>query len=159
MRKLDGNVLFAAHDLDRFLACSHATFLDLRDLEEPLPKSEDGEQLRLLKEKGTEHELAWLESLKRQALSIAEIPQNGSLHARVEATRSAIASGADIIYQAALLYGSWHGYADFLRRRKDSAGTDRPIYEVLDTKLAHTAAPQHIGFPWAASGRHHTTKL
>ena len=85
MRKLDGNILFAAHDLDRFLACSHATFLDLRDLEEPLPKSEDDEQLRLLKEKGTEHELAWLESLRRQALSIAEIPQNGSLHARVEA--------------------------------------------------------------------------
>ena len=144
MRKLDGKILFAAHDLDRFLGCSHATFLDLRDLEEPLPKSEDDEQLRLLKEKGTEHELAWLESLKRQALSIAEIPQNESLRERVEATRNAMTSGVDIIYQAALLGGSWHGYADFLRRRKDSAGAGLPIYEVLDTKLARAASPQHI---------------
>ncbi len=144
MRKVDGKILFAAHDLDRFLACPHSTFLDLRDLEEPLPKSEDDAQLRLLKEKGTEHELAWLEALTHQGLTIAEIDQNISLRERVNATRLAIDSGADIIYQAALLKGSWHGYADFLRRRKDSSDANRPHYEVVDTKLAHNPAPQHV---------------
>ncbi len=143
MRKLNGNILFAAHDLDRFLGCSHATFLDLRNLEEPLPRSEDDEQLRLLKKKGIEHELIWLENLKQQRRSIVEIPQKASLFERVQATRDALAAGADIIYQAVLLSGNWHGYADFLRR-KDSADANRATYEVLDTKLSRMAAPWHI---------------
>jgi hypothetical protein len=73
MRKLNGNILFAAHDLERFLACSHATFLDLRNLEEPLPKSEDDEQARPLQEKGLEHELAWFRKFRQQKLSVIEI--------------------------------------------------------------------------------------
>jgi hypothetical protein len=48
MRILNGSILFAAHDLDRFLACSHGTFLDIRNLQESLPKSQEDEQLRLL---------------------------------------------------------------------------------------------------------------
>jgi predicted RecB family nuclease len=143
MRKLNGNTLFAAHDLERFLSCSHAIFLDLRNLEEPLPKAEDDDQARLLQEKGLEHELAWLEKFRQLKLRVAEIPKDGSLFERVKATREALATGADIIYQAALHSGRWHGYADFLRR-KDPAGANRPIYEVIDTKLARATTPSHI---------------
>lgn len=143
MRKLSGKILFAAHDLERFLGCSHSTFLDLRNLEEPLPKSEDDEQLRLLKEKGLEHERNWLESRKVQGRLVIEVPNNVSLEERVGLTLDAIEKGSDIIYQAALHSGKWHGYADFLRRN-DTADATRPVYEVLDTKLSHTATPSHV---------------
>ncbi len=143
MRKLNGDILFAAHDLDRFLACSHATYLDLCDLKEPLPRSEDDGQIHLLREKGFEHEHKRLDIFRQQGMSVVEIQDKQPLRERVEATREALASGADIIYQAALHSGKWHGYADFLRR-KEVAGADRPVYEALDTKLSRTAAPAHI---------------
>jgi hypothetical protein len=41
MRKLNGDILFAAHDLECFLGCSRAACLDVRDPAEPLPKSRD----------------------------------------------------------------------------------------------------------------------
>jgi predicted RecB family nuclease len=143
MRKLNGNILFAAHDLDRFLACSHATYLDLCNLEEPLPKSEEDEQLWLLREKGFEHETNYLNVLKSQGKSIIEIPEQGSLRQRGDATLDAMAKGADIIYQAVLFSANWHGYADFLRRT-ESVGIAHPVYEVLDTKLSRTAKPEHL---------------
>ncbi|MBN1545405.1 MAG: TM0106 family RecB-like putative nuclease, partial [Syntrophaceae bacterium] len=143
MQRHNGNVLFAAHDLERFLGCSHATFLEIRNLEEPLPKAEDDAQLKLLREKGLEHELGWLEKQKAKGLSVTEIAENGSIEDRVGWTLEVIGKGAAIIYQAALLYGSWHGYADFLRRI-DSTGESHPVYEVLDTKLSHTATPSHV---------------
>lgn len=143
MRYLNGSLLFAGHDLDRFLACSHGTCLDLRDLQVPLPRSEEDEQLRLLREKGFEHENAWLNDLKRRGFRIVEIPESGSLQERAGATLDALQSGADYIYQAALFSGNWHGYADFLRRI-DAPKTARPIYEVLDTKLSRTPKPEYI---------------
>ena len=84
MRKLNGDILFAAHDLDRFLACSHATYLDLCNLEKPLPKSEDDGQLRLLREKGFEHEHKRLDLFRQQGMSVVEIREKQSLRERVE---------------------------------------------------------------------------
>ena len=69
--------LFAGHDLDRFPACSHGTWLDFRDLQDPLPGLEEDEQLGLLREKGFEHENACLDDLDR-GFRVAEIPENGS---------------------------------------------------------------------------------
>jgi predicted RecB family nuclease len=126
MRNMNGSIVFAAHDLDRFLACSHGTFLDIHNLQEPLPRSKEDEQLRLVREKGFEHEKTWLDSLKRQGISIAEIPEKASLHERADATLDAMNSGADIIYQAALMSDNWHGYADFLRRT-ETAGVNRAL--------------------------------
>jgi len=131
MRNLDGNILFAAHDLDRFLACSYGTLLDIRNLQEPLPKSQDDEQLQLLRVKGFEHERTWLEGLKQKRMSVVETLEARSLGERVDATLKAMAWGADIIYQAALLSGKWPGHADFLRRK--GTGVNGPIYEVIDT--------------------------
>ena len=143
MRKYKGGLLFAAHDLDRFLGCTHATVLDLRDLEEPLPKTDEDGQLALLREKGIEHERRYLEACKHEGLAVVEIGSGGALGERVRQTRAALASGADIVYQGALLGGRWHGYSDFLRLAgRDGAG--RPLYEVLDTKLSRRAAPAHI---------------
>ena len=143
MRKFKGGLLFAAHDLDRFLGCTHATALDLGDLEEPLPKTEEDGQLALLREKGFEHERRYLEALKGEGLRVVAIPGEGALEDRVRQTRAAMAAGADIVYQGALHSGKWHGYADFLRLAgRDGAG--RPLYEAVDTKLSRRAVPAHI---------------
>ena len=61
------------------------------------------------------------------------------VRAAATATIEAMASGADVIYQATFFDGTWRGHADFLLRRDDP---DRPSawgpyhYEVADTKLA-----------------------
>ena len=61
------------------------------------------------------------------------------LRAAAAATIEAMASGADVIYQATFFDGTWRGHADFLLRVDDPA---RPSvwgpwhYEVADTKLA-----------------------
>ena len=59
--------------------------------------------------------------------------------------RDAMLTGADVIYQAALVDGNWRGFADFLER------VDRPSpvlgafsYEVLDTKLARHTKPYFL---------------
>jgi len=143
MREFQGRLLFSAHDLVNFLACPHVTFLDLRNLEQPLKAVEDDPQSLLLKKKGLEHERRYLYQLHRQGRSIEAIPSDGPLPERAKLTRDAMSAGSDIIYQAVLLSGPWHGYADFLRR-VDSRPAASPAYEVLDTKLARSPAPQHL---------------
>ena len=51
-------------------------------------------------------------------------------------TERALARGADVVYQAALVSGEgWRGMADFVLRQPDGS------YEVVDTKLARHAKP------------------
>jgi len=139
MRRFDGGRLYSAYDLKRFLECRHCTWLDLRDLESPTERAPEDEHLRLLREKGLEHEQSYLKRLRDSGRAVKEIAAAG-LPERVRQTRAAIAAGADFVYQAALWNGSWHGFADFLRR----VDIDPCRYECVDTKLAHTPAPDHL---------------
>jgi predicted RecB family nuclease len=143
MREFQGRLLFSAHDLVNFLACPHVTFLDLRNLEHPLKATEDDAQSLLLKKRGLEHERRYLYQLHRLGRSIEAIPADAPLPERVKLTRDAMAAGADIIYQAVLLSGPYHGFAAFLRRLDSRPGSN-PAYEVLDTKLARSPAPHHL---------------
>src|SRR5437773_413323 len=144
MRKIGGRILFSATDLVNFLGCRHCSWLDLKDLEQPLEKAEDDAEAILLKEKGLEHERAYVERLREQGLAVAEIPQGLSIEERVRATEAEMAGGADVIYQAALLGEPWHGYADFLRRVPAPSNLGPWSYEVVDAKLAHTPRPHHV---------------
>lgn len=92
MRCFESSRLYLAHDLGRFLECRHCTWLDLADLEDPPNRTRPDEQVLLLREKGFEHEGTYLESLRRQGLSVAEIPTDGLLMDRVEQTRAAMAA-------------------------------------------------------------------
>ena len=56
--------------------------------------------------------------------------------AGLERTIAAMRDGADVIYQAALRSGRWHGRADFLRRVERPSRLGAWSYEVLDAKLA-----------------------
>src|SRR5260221_4731191 len=145
MREEGGLRFYAATDLVNYLGCAHATACDLRHLTSPVELPEDDEHAALLQEKGLEHERAYLERLRDEGRSVTEIPSNVALGARVTATRAAMQSGADVVYQGALVAAPWHGFSDFLVRvNAVPSSLGDFAYEVADTKLARTAKPKHI---------------
>ena len=143
-KRENGSFLFSPTDLVNFLGCSHSTVLDLRAFSESLKRDEVSESDELLRRKGEEHEMAHLESLKNTGKSVAAIGKDISVAARSRLTREAMAKGADVIYQAALLDGNWGGYADFLVKTNRSSNFGAFSYEATDTKLAKHAQAKHI---------------
>jgi uncharacterized protein len=144
MRLLGGTLICSATDLVNFLGCRHATFLDRRNVDAPAEIADDDPYLSLLREKGIEHEQRYLETLRRDGRRVVEITDEGSLEDRVARTREAMAAGAEVIYQGALLSGRWHGYADFLMRVPAASRLGPFSYEPADTKLSRSAKPKHV---------------
>lgn len=138
MQKINNTIRFSPSDLVNFLSCPHHTTLDLRNLEEPLQKADDELEAALYGEKGIEHERAYLSSLEKAGSVVVDLSgQSGDgAETRVAATRRALESGAETIYQAALSGGQWIGYADFLRRVDEPSALGSHGYEPIDTKLA-----------------------
>ncbi|MFV3073153.1 TM0106 family RecB-like putative nuclease [Niveispirillum fermenti] len=145
MLNYQGRTIFSASDLVNFMGCSHATVLDSRNLVTPTTFAPDDETAVLLQEKGIEHERTYLQRLRDEGRTVVEIPADGTLEERAQATRRAMRAGPDVIYQGAFLAGRWHGYSDFLLKVD---GIDSSLgsfaYEVADTKLARTAKPKHL---------------
>jgi predicted RecB family nuclease len=138
-------LLLSASDLVAFLGCRHATWLDLRALHGgPKAPQQVDPQTELLRQKGLEHERAYLERLASQGLSVESIPASLTPDDRVAATLAAMRRGADVIYQGALLGEPWHGYSDFLRKVDVPSALGAWSYIVLDTKLSRTAKPSHV---------------
>ena len=141
MQIVDGELVVSPTDLTRFLACRHLTALDLAVArgERPAPPA-PGEALEQLFRRGLEHERAYLERLRREGRSVAEItpaaPGSAGLRAAEEQTVAAMAAGADVVYQGSFFDGAWRGQADFLLRRDDRPGRWAWSYDVADTKLA-----------------------
>jgi len=145
MRQEGEKRFYAATDLVNYLGCAHASFCDLRQLVQPVEFPDDDEYAVLLQEKGFEHERAYLAQLRSEGRAVVEIPQDGSLGAKVEATRRAMQQGADVVYQGALMAEPWHGFSDFLLRINGvPSSLGDYAYDVADTKLARTARPKHI---------------
>lgn len=144
MRIHGGTLIFSATDIVSFLGCRHASFLDRRNIDNPAPIAEDDPYLVLLQEKGVEHEHRYLETLRHDGRQVVEIDGEGSLEDRVARTREAMAAGAEVIYQGALLSGKWHGYADFLVRVPIASRLGPFSYEPIDTKLSRSAKPKHV---------------
>ena len=91
----------------------------------------------MLRKLGLEHEQKYLrELIDVQKVNVVEIPGEVPWREAAAATREAMASGAEAIYQATFMDEPWDGRADFLIR------VDRPCelgpwsYEVVETKLA-----------------------
>lgn len=144
MRLLGGTLIYSATDLVNFLGCRHATFLDRRNIDVPAEVADDDPYLSLLQEKGIEHEQQYLDTLRRGGRRVVEISGEGFLEDRVARTREAMAAGAEVIYQGALLSGRWHGYADFLLRVPVASSLGAFSYEPIDTKLSRSAKPKHV---------------
>lgn len=140
-------LIFSASDLVYFLACDHLTSLDLRALEpnSGLTRTVADDSNKLIQEKGFAHEENYLQALKLQGLNIADLSHlKGSLDAKVQATKNAMCSGKDVIYQAALHDGNLIGYADFLRRVDKPSNLGDWSYEVEDTKFARSPKAKFI---------------
>src|SRR5438067_639921 len=135
MLKHNGAVLSSASDIVNYVGCAHRTALDLIDLETPLQKALDSEEMLLVQDRGRAHEAGFLDGL-RAAGGLVEIVHDASLEEKLERTREAMRAGAGVIYQAALGEGQFIGHADFLRRVEGKSELGGWRYEVLDTKLA-----------------------
>ncbi len=147
MQTIDGRPVYAATDLVAYLACEHLTQLERAALaglvERPMRADPE---LDIIRKRGFEHERRYLAELEAEGRHAVRIDLDGSiedrgdqLRAAAQATIEAMASGADVIYQATFFDGTWRGHADFLLRVDDP---DRPStwgpwhYEIADTKLA-----------------------
>jgi hypothetical protein len=95
---LRGRLLLSASDLVNFLGCPHATYLDLRDLTDPVEIPERDAATVLIFEKGIEHEKRHLETLKARGLIVVGVPGEGfDLAERTPLTREVMLAGAEAI--------------------------------------------------------------
>lgn len=137
MKIFHGTILFSAADILNFLDCEHHTFLDLTDLETPLPRTDSSEELRLIQTRGQVHEARYAGKLKKSGISFVDIEQAGNtLNEKIQATLEAMRSGVDIISQPYLRKDNLLGIADFMRRVSSPSGLGEYSYEIIDTKLA-----------------------
>jgi predicted RecB family nuclease len=145
LQKLRGEICYSASDLVNYLECEHLTSLDLIDLVTPLPRTEDGDEAKLIQDKGHEHEARFVDTLKGEHSSFIDIAvTGGSLKQKVTATLQAMRDGVEIIYQATLRDGCFIGHADFLRKVSYPSKLGDYSYEVLDTKLSRTTKAKFI---------------
>ena len=146
MQLVDGAPVFSATDLVGYLACEHLTALERAALAGLVQRPHrDDRELDVIRRRGIQHEERYLEQLRGEGRSVVTIErrddeERGAQIERQSAeTLAAMASGADVVYQATFFDGRWLGYADFLLRVHDPG---RPSvwgpwhYEVADTKLA-----------------------
>ena len=140
MQLRDGRLFLSPSDLSDYLACPHLTQLELKAVRgEVVRPRVDNPQAELVKQKGDEHEAAFLARLRDEGRRITEIPFDGDFQAAGRATEDAIRGGAEVVYQACLVDpAGWRGFADFLIR------TDSGTYEAWDTKLARHAKPAAV---------------
>ena len=136
MRLRPDRLELSASDLANHLGCRHLTQLDLAAASgvRALPHWRDPAS-EVLQERGLALEQAYLEHLGRQGCRIV-VPAPGEEGSALERTVSAMRAGADVICQATLASGRWHGRADFLRRVERPSALGPWSYEVLDAKLA-----------------------
>ncbi|KAA9156160.1 TM0106 family RecB-like putative nuclease [Microbacterium lushaniae] len=148
----EGRIVWSASDLKAAAECEFAW---LRAIDAKLGRvaaveDPDDPTLERAGRLGTAHELRTLDAYRaRYGAGVVEIPETRSSDAAalaeaVERTRAALASDADVIYQAAFATDEFVGFADFLVRDPSTgsgagAGTVRGPWLVQDTKLARRA--------------------
>src|SRR6185369_3517392 len=105
----------AATDLANHLACRHLTQLDLAASEGRLtPPHGRRPGLDALRERGLQHERAYLAHLDSQGLVVARAGEAET--SGVAWTLAAMRSGVDVLVQAPLGSDRWSGRADVLRK-------------------------------------------
>ena len=144
-RHSDGTIVVSATDLVGYLACDHLATLELERIAGLREKPERYDpELELLQERGDRHEHDHLERLRAAGADDRRDPRGTSdrpgrptsCAAAAEATRAAMAAGADVVFQATFFDGRWRGHADFLIRAERPSRLGAWSYDVADTKLA-----------------------
>ena len=147
MRLQYGTVRLSATDLANHLSCRHLTNLDLRLAKGEIPEPDwANPHLRVLQQRGLEHERSYIESLRAKGLAIVDLSNEAEEQAK-EATWAAMKNGAQAIVQAGLAIGGWRGRADVLLRVEQLGKPSRLgnwAYEVVDCKLARETKAETI---------------
>lgn len=135
MKAVGGRIQLSATDLSQFLGCQYRTGLDLSAAlgRRKAPHRNDS-QLDALRQRGLDHETAFVESLRAKGLTVVDLSDIGN-DGVAEATRAALSSGPDVIVQAGLRGDRWFGRPDVLRRVDRVSSMRTWSYEVVDTKL------------------------
>jgi predicted RecB family nuclease len=145
MQKKNDRILYSATDLVGFLECEHLTSLELLNLEHPLPKAPEDEQVVLIQQKGHEHERSYVDQLRAKTNSFVDLSQrHATLGERIGFTIEAMRAGVEIIYQGALASGDFIGYPDFLRRVERPSALGGHSYEVVDSKFSRSEKAKFI---------------
>jgi predicted RecB family nuclease len=148
VRLVDGRVVYAASDLNDYLACPHRVALNRRALVRGEALPEEDPALAIVARRGREHEQRVLERLEGSGVAVVRVPEGDDtardLLRAVAATSGAMRSGAEAIYQASFLDGAWTGRADFLIRTAEPSALGAWSYDVADTKLAIREQPQFV---------------
>ncbi|MFI5371486.1 MAG: TM0106 family RecB-like putative nuclease [Candidatus Eisenbacteria bacterium] len=137
MKLEDGTLRLSATDLANHLACRHLTGLD-RGMAEGRwkPPVWFRPEAEVLRERGLQHERAYLAYLEGQGRRITRLDDEPDGRRALERVVAAMVAGADVIAQATLASGRWLGRADVLLRVERPSGLGAWSYEALDTKLA-----------------------
>src|SRR5262245_60968806 len=127
--------LFFATDLTKFIGCRHLTALE-RLAAHKLAKRPffDDPMLEVLRERGLEHERAYVQTRAQSGKRVVEI--NETSPSAFGDTLGAMRDGADVIVQARLEHDSWAGWADVLLRVDGTSSFGNWLYEPVETKLA-----------------------
>ncbi len=136
MRLSGSAVELSASDLSQFLSCRHLTALNLAVAfgKRPAPTWIDP-VLVVLQQRGLDHERGYVDGLRAQGLTFADLSLNEGDDA-VARSVDAMRAGIDVIVQPALRSGRWFGRPDILRRVDLRSGLGSWSYQVVDTKLA-----------------------
>jgi predicted RecB family nuclease len=147
MQVLGGSLVLSPTDLVGFSLCTHLTSLELLAAagERCRPERVDPE-VDLLRRRGLDHERRFLEGLRAEGRTVAEVPRldvaDGGLARAEELTREAMRAGVGAVYQATFFDGRWFGTADFLLRVDGTPSALGPFsYEPADAKLARDVRP------------------
>jgi predicted RecB family nuclease len=144
MRVREGTTTLSATDLANHLSCRHLTALNLRlakgEIKEP---SWDDPHLRVLQQRGLEHEKSYIESLRSKGVEIVDL-STGTEESAGAATFEAMSDGAQAIFQAGLADGDWRGRADVLLRVERPSCLGGWSYEVVDCKLSRETKAETI---------------
>ena len=137
MKKTAEHFTLSASDLVGHLQCEHLTQLDIKVAEGGLAKpSHYDPLLEILRERGRRHEASYIEHLEQAGHEARIIQGIDVTDEAVSETLDAMRNGNEIIVQAALSDGNWHGRADILRRVPVPSQLGEYSYEIIDTKLA-----------------------
>src|SRR4051794_17478729 len=131
--------------LNRFLACEHRTYLDIRERRGELKGLRLPPDMSLLFERGDRHEDAMVTGLVAKGLDVVALEdEDASPTERAQRTIAAMREGRGILHQGCFANEGWLGFPDFLIRIDEPSDLGAWSYEVYDAKLGSHAQPRHI---------------
>lgn len=136
MQKKDDKYVLSAGDINGFLNCKRLTELDTLVANQQLKAPEfNNPHLKVMQERGFEHERSYVQFLEGQGLSF-ESAEVGEGEDGYSQTIELMKKGVDIITQGVLKIEGWYGRSDVLKKVPTKSDLGDYSYIAMDTKLS-----------------------